>query len=165
MRIRLFEGSYYPTEVSDSTEFDESLNQSEPLTRRDIGKIWDFLKEFGVIPYVSKSDVIFFKSFRNRPHSYYFSDKPPALMKKPEDGVGKKNLVIKLYWTTMIFMKYDIVKSDDDWFMVQFWDDVEFKFWKCDQLEGLMEFLKKDIPERIEYWNSRTDIRNTVKKL
>jgi hypothetical protein len=60
-----------------------------------------------------------------------------------------KCIRVFFYWGLHIFVEYWIFLTDDDWYYIQMWDDLEYKHYRCDQMDGVMEFIGNKMKPRI----------------
>jgi hypothetical protein len=57
---------------------------------------------------------------------------------------------IFFYWGLYLYVKYWIYLIDDDWYYIQMWDDLEYEHYRCDQMDGLMEFIENKMKPKIK---------------
>lgn len=156
MKIKMF-NEVFNYEICGVSEFDNSLSTRNNFNKRDINLIYNFLKSWDVTILKKMNNISFIKSRIN--------DEETLINNNYSDGYNIFRDINKINTASMVnicffwdndnetFMKYDIIKDDDDWFMVQFWDDVEYVFYKCDQIEGLMELLNSQFDKNVNYWD------------
>jgi hypothetical protein len=57
---------------------------------------------------------------------------------------------IFFYLGLYLYVKYWIYLTDDDWYYIQMWDDLEYEHYRCDQMDGLMEFIENKMKPKIK---------------
>lgn len=61
-----------------------------------------------------------------------------------------KCIRVFFYWGLYLYVKYWIYLIDDDWYYIQMWDDLEYEHYRCDQMDGLMEFIENKMKPKIK---------------
>jgi hypothetical protein len=137
------------------TEFDEivenrSLEINSKICKRILNKASEiremslYRREIGE----TYSEVLMYNNPRTSKNLSLIMNEPNISKIKEVEDSGCVRILF--YLGPYLFVKYWIYLTDDDWYYIQMWDDLEYEHYKCDQMDGLLEFIEHEMKPKLE---------------